>query len=177
MHGLSSKVKIMRVATKFDRKFQMKIDALAEKIEIIGDYTMDGQILVLPIKGNFLFVQQGLFIFFKFFKGNGKANITMENAKVLVIIKGEYLEKNGEIFIEIKNFSISFTPKHAVFKFTNIFKGDKALSDNINVFMNENWQVVSDLLIPSYAEKLGEQFKAYSQKVFAKVPVKNIFKE
>ena len=84
---------------------------------------------------------------------------------------------NGEMFIEIKKFSISFTPKHAIFQFTNVFKGDKALSDNINVFMNENWQVVSDLLIPGYAEKLSEQFKVYSQKVFSKVPVKNIFME
>jgi hypothetical protein len=68
-------------------------------------------------------------------------------------------------------------PKHVHFLFTDIFKGDKLLSDNINNFMNENWEVVSNALVPMYIERLGEQFRIYSQKVFSKVPVKNIFKD
>jgi Haemolymph juvenile hormone binding protein (JHBP) len=46
--GLSTAV-VSRVKTKFDGKFGLKAESFTEKVEIIGNYTMDGQILVLPI--------------------------------------------------------------------------------------------------------------------------------
>lgn len=157
--GLSSKVKVSRVATKFDKKFQMKIEANVELLELRGDYTMEGKILILPILGD------------------GKCNITMKDAKVLAILKGDFVEKDGETFIELTNFTLTLNPKHATFVFTDIFKSDKKISENINQFMNENWKIIFDLLIPTYCEKLSEQFKDYSQKVFSKLPAQNIFLE
>lgn len=159
LHGVSSNVDIKKVTTKFDKKFQMKVEAIATKVELIGDYTMDGKLLILPIRGN------------------GKTNITLENVKVTVMLKGDYVERNGETFIDINSFKLTMTPKHAVFLFTDIFKGDKLLSDNINNFMNENWELVSNTLVPSYVNQLNNQFKVYSQTVFSKVPMKNIFRE
>jgi hypothetical protein len=86
--GVSDAV-VTRVATKFDKKFQMKIEVNASRLEIVGDYTMDGKLLILPIRGN------------------GKANLTMTGLKGQVMIKGSFVERDGQQFIDIENFKIT----------------------------------------------------------------------
>lgn len=160
LRGFSTSAKVTRVATKFDKHFQMKIEAKVKKVEILGDYMMSGKILVLPIRGI------------------GFANITMNDVTILINIRGEYFEKNSETFIKVTSLKFTLTPKHASFYFSDIFKGDKVLSDTINGFMNENWLLMLDALIPGYSEKMSEKFKnECANIVFEKVPMKNIFLE
>jgi Haemolymph juvenile hormone binding protein (JHBP) len=159
LRGFIDGAKITRVATKFDKIFQMKIEAKLAKAEIVGDYKMNGKILVLPIKGV------------------GFANITMEDVTGLINIKGEYFDKNGDTFAKITSLTFSLTPKHASFLFSDIFKGDKVLSDTINKFMNDNWLLVINTLLPGYEEKLGERFRVMANNVFTTVPMRKIFIE
>lgn len=159
IRGLVEFTKIVRVATKFDKKFGLKTEAQTKNIEISGDYTMDGKILVLPIKGV------------------GKTNITLTDVTTLIDIRGDYFEKEGETYIEVKSFKLKLKPKRVRFLFENIFRGDKVLSETINKFMDENWEVVANALLPDYELLLGERFKVVSNRIFNNVPTKILFPE
>lgn len=159
LRGVVSTIKLTRVATKFDKGFGMKIQAMLGNLQLIGDYTMNGQIVVLPIKGV------------------GKVNLTLTEVKALIDMRGEYFDKDGDQYININTFKLKLTPKHASYVFENVFNGDAALSKTINTFMNENWEVVANTLIPGYELKLAERFEKITNLVFKSIPMKIIFPE
>lgn len=159
VRGLATATKLTRVATKFDKNFALKTEFKSDRIEIFGDYTMEGQILVLPIKGV------------------GKTNVTLTNVTGIIELRGEYFDKNGETYIDITSFKFKLKPKHATFLFENIFRGDPVLSNTINNFMNENWELVANTLLPGYEARFGERFAVVANQIFKNVPMKMIFKE
>lgn len=160
VRGFTDEIDVTKVVTKLDRKFQMKIEAQSKNVEIVGDYTMSGRILVLPINGV------------------GRTNMTMKDVNVLIMVKGDFIDRNSERFIKITSLSVKFlTAKHANFLFTDIFKGDKVLTETINNFMNENWLLLMNTLIPGYEGEFSEKFKVIADKIFSSVPMKNIFKD
>lgn len=156
--GLGKSI-VKRLKTKFDDSFGLKSESKIEVLQLIGDYTMNGQILVLPIQGS------------------GRCNITMLDVTAFVDMKGSYVEKEGEKYIHIDGFKIKIKPKKSIFKFDNIFKGDPSLSNQINSFMNENHEVVVSTLLPGYEEKFGLKFKVLANALFDKIPIKLIFPE
>lgn len=159
LRGVVSYIKVSRVATKFSKSFGMKSQAVVDNIQLIGDYTMNGQILVLPIKGI------------------GKANLTLTDVDILIDMRGDFFEKDGEKYINVNNFKLKLGPKHASFIFENVFNGDAALSETINSFMNEHWELVIKTLIPGYELALGERFGKIANKFFHAIPMKFIFPE
>lgn len=118
---------------------------------------MDGQVLILPIKGN------------------GKSNITMVDLKTKHDQRGEIFEKDGEKYFRIKEYKIKFEPRLVMMNFTNLFNGDKQLGNNMNSFLNENWQVVFDELKSGYEESFSKVFKSFANQLFTQVPVDKIF--
>lgn len=159
IRGLATSTRMTRAASKFDKKFAIKSEVKTDNLEIYGDYTMFGQILVLPIRGE------------------GKANITMYNVTGIIDIRGEYFDKDGETYINVTMFKITLKSKNASFLFENIFKGDPVLSATINNFMNENWELVINTLLPGYEQRLGERFRVISNNIFHRIPMKMIFPE
>lgn len=157
--GFVSSAKISRIATKFDKKFGIKAEVKTNTIGILGDYTMDGQIIVLPIRGV------------------GKVNVTLYDVKAVFDLRGEYFDKQGETYINVTSFKLKLTPKNARLYFENIFKGDPVLTDTINNFMNENWELVLNSILPDYELRIGERFRGVANLVFNNVPMKVIFPE
>lgn len=153
------KSNVKRLKTKFDGSFALKSESKIEVLQLIGNYTMNGQILVLPIQGA------------------GRCNITMLDVTAFVDMRGSYVEKNGLQYIHIDGFKIKINPKKSSFKFDNIFKGDPLLSNQINSFMNENHEVVISTLLPGYEMKFGEKFMVLANALFDKIPMKLIFPE
>lgn len=151
--------KVVRVATKFDKKFRLKAEVKTNNIYVIGNYTMNGQILVLPIKGF------------------GKTNMSLTDTSTIVDMRGDFLERNGETFINITKFTTRMSPRHSSYYFENIFNGDPVLSETILNFMNENSELVSNTLLPGYEEALSEEFKAIANRIFNNIPMKMIFLE
>lgn len=137
----------------------MKCEAKCDRFEINGDYKMEGMITVLPIKGV------------------GKTNTSLTDVTATIDLRGEYFDKNGEIYINITSLKIKMIPKHATFYFENIFNGDKVLSQTINNFMNENSEVVVNTLLPAYETYLSDNFRTISNHIFHNVPMKMIFPE
>lgn len=157
--GFVSSAKITRIATKFDKKFGIKAEVKTSNIGILGDYTMDGKILVLPIRGV------------------GKVNVTLSDVKALIDIRGDYFDKEGETYINVTSLKVKLTPKNARLFFENIFKGDPVLTDTINNFMNENWELVVNTILPDYEQRIGERFRGVANLLFHNVPMKFIFPE
>jgi Haemolymph juvenile hormone binding protein (JHBP) len=50
----------------------------------------------------------------------------------------------------------------------NLFNGDKALGDNMNMFMNENWQDILNELKPAFSEAIGQILENIINNVFSK---------
>lgn len=155
--GLSSS-KLNRTAIKFGNQFRLKSEIYTDRMDFAGNYEMKGQILVLPIEGH------------------GKANVSMLQSSTRHELIGEYITKDdGEIYINITDYKISFKPKKVLFKFENLFNGDKTLGDTMNRFMNQNWKAVFDGLVPEYEKFFGEKFKSIANNVFGNIPMKEIF--
>lgn len=157
LKGLATSLKITRVALKLGKKFGLKAEVKLPSLQLNGDYTMKGQILVLPILGS------------------GKTNITLANVTGLVDIKGDFFDKNGDTYINVTSLSIKLSPNRAFYVFENIFKGDRVLSDTINSFMNENWKDMLDTLLPQYLQKLSYRFQVVANQLFHNIPMKKIF--
>lgn len=158
IRGLTSG-KVLRTATKFNKGYGIKLETEFERISIIGNYTMNGKILVLPINGE------------------GECNITFVDTIVRVESHGRYITKGGETYIDIEEFKIKITPKRVLYNFENLFKNDKQLSDTINSVMNQQWQLVTDNLLPGYEEKFGQQLIGVANKIYHNVPFNKIFRE
>lgn len=150
--------KLTNVAIKFD-KFRMKSEIYTERLDLSGNYEMNGKIILLPITGN------------------GRANISMHQMTSVHDVQGEYFVKpeDGETYVNITDYKIKFVPSFVTFNFENLFNGDKVLADTMNLFINQNWQIVFDGFIPEYAKFFGSEFKNVANKVFQHVPMNNLF--
>lgn len=158
IHGLSTS-KVQRTAAKF-KKFSLKAEAFTSRMDFVGNYNMKGQILVLPIVGE------------------GFANISMNELITRHEMQGEYFQgKDNNTYINVTSYKMKFMPKWVIFRFDNLFNGDKALGETMNKFMNANWDIVFTGLIPGYEEKFGEKFKNVANILFHQVPVNLIFLE
>ncbi|CAG9558885.1 unnamed protein product [Danaus chrysippus] len=157
LHGLTDSI---LTTYKADLKHhRLRTDSLTPKMEFIADYVMKGRILVLPIQGK------------------GVANITMVNLVVKHDLIGEPVVKDGETFMHIKDYRIKFIPEKVNLHFSNLFNGDKRLGDQMNIFLNENSDLVFNELKESYEKSLSSVFQDVTNKIFDKVPMNKIFIE
>lgn len=157
IHGLATS-KIKRTGAKF-KKFAMRSETFTNRLDYIGDYTMNGQILVLPIRGA------------------GFANVSMQGLTSRHDMRGEYFTgSDNQTYINVTSYKIKFKPKAVTFRFDNLFN-DRVLSDTMNRFMNENWEAVFNGIIPGYEDAFGKKFKAVANILFHQVPAKAIFLE
>lgn len=157
LHGLTDSV---LTTYKADLKhYRLKTDSLTPKMEFIGDYVMKGRILVLPIQGK------------------GIANITMVNLVVKHDLIGEPVERDGQTYMHIRDYKVKFIPQRVLLHFSNLFNGDKRLGDQMNIFLNENSDLVFNELKDSYEKALSSVFQDVTNKIFDKVPMNKIFLE
>ncbi|XP_030754804.1 protein takeout-like [Sitophilus oryzae] len=105
-------------------------------LSIGSDYTISGQILILPISGS------------------GPANMTFyDNTFVYNFDYETYKKKDGKEYIKIAKSSTDIDIKRSYFNLDNLFNGNKELGENMNKFLNENSQdVVKELGYPVVAE-------------------------
>ncbi|CAB3222255.1 unnamed protein product [Arctia plantaginis] len=155
LYGLTDSV---LTSYKADLKhYRLRTESITPKMEFIADYIMRGRILLLPIQGK------------------GLANITMVNLVVKHDLIGEPVEKDGQLFMHLRDYKVKFIPERVLLSFTNLFNGDKALGDNMNAFLNANSDLVFSELKDSYEKALSTVFKTVSNKIFDKVPMNKIF--
>lgn len=128
-------------------------------VTLQGDYKINGRVLVLPIQGN------------------GKSTLTFENVDINFKYKPKVIVKNGKEYIQTDKFKLDFDTAKFSLHFSNLFNGDKALGDNMNTFLNDNWRDILNELKPSITSALEQIFEAIVNRIFAKVPYKELYLE
>lgn len=126
-------------------------------VTLEGDYKINGRVLILPIQGV------------------GKSLLNFENFEIVIKYKPRVIVKNGKEYIQTEKFKLEFETSKFSLHFTNLFNGDKALGDNMNTFLNENSQDILNELKPSITSALEQILEAIINRIFAKVPYKELY--
>lgn len=131
--------------------------ATVPKINIVGDYKINGRVLVLPIQGQ------------------GKADLAFDNAVLVVKYKPKVVIKKGKEYIQTESFQLDFDPSRLHIHLENLFNGDKALGDNMNQFLNENWREIFTELKPAITYAVEEILKGIINRIFSKIPYNEVY--
>ncbi|XP_054276420.1 protein takeout-like [Macrosteles quadrilineatus] len=158
IHGLAS-AKLDKVKVDWD-KYSIEAEVTVPKpVRLMGNYKINGKVLILPIQGN------------------GLSNLTLESVKAKLTLKGKGLKKNGQEHMDVEKMKLEFTTQKLHISLSNLFNGDKRLGDNMNTFLNENWQDILKELQPAIEEALGQTFRIVANRIFHKVPLNQIYIE
>lgn len=126
-------------------------------IVLDGMYDVKGKVIILPITGD------------------GMSKISLENIKAKTNLILKTVVRNGITYYDIKSFILSLTVTKMRIKLENLFKGDKALGNNMNTFLNENWPDIFKELQASFENALAAAFAGVAQQFFNRVPANQIF--
>lgn len=131
-----------------------------DKCKMDSGYEMDGNVLLLPIKG----------------KGN--CTFTFTGAKGWLGPVGHGYMKNGKMYFNVTDFKMDiYDIEDFEMNFDNLFNGDKRLGDHMNNFLNENWKSMWKELRLLFEGAFGALYAQYSRRIFDKVPFDDIFKK
>uniref|UniRef100_A0A182QFS0 Uncharacterized protein n=1 Tax=Anopheles farauti TaxID=69004 RepID=A0A182QFS0_9DIPT len=136
----------------------MEMNLLLPVASLVGSYKIKGKVLILPIQGA------------------GNSNMTMVNCDFHMKWNGA-MEKhaNGKEYYKLNKIKATFDTKRFYMHFTNLFNGDKALGDNMNAFLNDNWEDILKELKPAIIGSFTKIFRAVIVNVFDNVPYAELF--
>ncbi|XP_026478360.1 protein takeout-like [Ctenocephalides felis] len=156
MHGFSQ-IKVSDVESFSSERVDWRIKALVPRVELDGDFTSKGRILLFPITGK------------------GKCNLTLVDLDITAALRsGEPVTKNNKQYYTIENVELKFQPKRMYLTFNNPDQ-DRLLEDQTNRFLNENWKDLFEELKPSFQDSFSALFKEIAARVFDRVPIKDMF--
>lgn len=136
---------------------KMELAIMAPVSSLVGGYKINGKVLILPISGE------------------GRSNMTMENIHIQLKWTGKLVDRAGKQYYQLDKLKATFDTSRFYMNFSNLFNGDKALGDNMNVFLNENWQDILKELKPAIIEAFVKIFQKVITDVFDKVPYNELF--
>ncbi|XP_037944264.1 protein takeout-like [Teleopsis dalmanni] len=129
---------------------QHEISFKMDKGSIIGNYEVNGRFFFFPINGR------------------GKSNMTIVNSDVILKFNGTSYKKNGGTYMKVENIRIRLNPGRVYFNFENLFNSDKELSNNMNLFLNENWREIFIEMQDSVNKVYSDIYSEIITKVFSK---------
>ncbi|KAI4454462.1 hypothetical protein MML48_9g00001492 [Holotrichia oblita] len=132
-------------------------ESFSPKLELIGDYDMNGRVLVLPIRGK------------------GRFNIILYNSSLTHNLTMEKYTKKDKTYLKMVNYLVTITPEKMHYQFDNLFDGDERLGSQINKVLNENWDSVYNDVRQGYENSFGLIFKGLADSLFSRVPYNEIF--
>ncbi|KAL1490572.1 hypothetical protein ABEB36_013242 [Hypothenemus hampei] len=149
-------IKNMKIDLDKDR---VKIKIYIPELKVNTNYTMTGQILMMPIRGS----------------GQSFGNYT--DVEATVTMKANRVEKDDEVYYNVQECKIDFNIGHAKLRFDNLFNGNVELGETMNLFLNDNWKAVANEIRPVLEDRLAEIFKKFANKIFHKYPIRMLFPE
>ncbi|XP_075975338.1 protein takeout-like isoform X2 [Anticarsia gemmatalis] len=118
-------------------------------VTLKAHYDMDGQVLILPIKGN----------------GQAKIKITNLN----IVVKYDFEEVNGHWIVT--GYKDHYKMDRAQFKFNNLFNGNKELAQTTERFTNENWEIIMNEIAPPAIKQIIRKCVDVVNSFFGAIPV------
>ncbi|KAH8384116.1 hypothetical protein KR009_012174, partial [Drosophila setifemur] len=154
LHGMRN-LKVLKVKG-FDKDLTAthELKLFSKAFAFVGPYTIVGKVLVLPISGT------------------GQTNV-----KAIITIKGKALEKGGETYLDVTDLKLAMKPETGHFQFGNLFNGDKALGDNMNAFLNDNFEAIYKETSSAMERAFAEVFLGIVKNVFSHVPYAKLFEK
>ncbi|XP_072397841.1 protein takeout-like isoform X1 [Diabrotica undecimpunctata] len=150
-HGLNTteliKVKIDTKAKKLSIKIKIP------ELKLLGKYDIDGKVMVLKIQGN------------------GDFNIVAYDGEYEY--NANYLLHNvgGEDYFDLADKdTLDFVVRDLKVHLDNLFNGDKELGDQMNKFLNENWETVIKEFGPAISETVRSIGRSIASAIFGKIP-------
>lgn len=128
-----------------------------------------------PIALNYVSLNISSLFFDRFFYRTLLLILSLANVLVKMQFAGVPMEKDGKTYMKVEKFRMDLEPKGMHFKIDNLFNGDKALGDNMNLFLNENWQDIYRELRASITSAFGKVFHTVIGHVFTKYPYEDFF--
>ncbi|CAB3226968.1 unnamed protein product [Arctia plantaginis] len=122
-----------------------------------GHYIAAGHLLILPINGD------------------GQLKLKLKNLKIKLVISYQEVKNGEKDHFKLTKHSVDYKViDNAHFNLSNLFNGNKELSEPMLKFMNENWkQIAAEFgkpLVDSAANKLYQNIVV----VFEKLPIGDI---
>ncbi|XP_046393778.1 protein takeout-like [Ischnura elegans] len=137
---------------KFDFEFKLPHYTVA------GPYEAKGRIILLPITGK------------------GLSNFTYHDVDAKWHIEGKpYTNSKGKTFMEPVKFDVTLHAERASIDLTNLFNGEKTLSDNMLKFLNENQKEFLSEFEPALNQAFSKLFLALAKQLFKKLPYNEMF--
>lgn len=100
-----------------------------------------------------------------------------DNVDIKLKFAPNIVQINGKQHINIpaNKFKLVFDTTRMYLRLDNLFNGDKALGDNMNLFLNENWKDILQELKPAVRETLTQILSGIINNVFEKIPYSELF--
>lgn len=120
-----------------------------------SDYSIVGKILMIPVSG----------------RGKFTGNYT--DIDTIVMIQGEQYTKSqtNKKHFRVVEFYVDFEIGNSSIHLENLFNGDKTLADAMNIFLNENWKIVTAEIKPVLENTISKLFKNFVNKIYDKYPL------
>lgn len=83
--------------------------------------------------------------------------------------------KQGKEYMQIDKSRLTYTTDRVSFDFTNLFNGNRLLSDTTNMFFNNNWKQIHEELRPRFYEAIASIYEKLINGVFATIPYDEMF--
>lgn len=101
-----------------------------------------------------------------------------ENVEIKLKFIPEFINgKNGNVYVKIpaNKFKLNFETSRLNLRLENLFNGNKALGDNMNLFLNQNWEAILSELKPAIRQTLSQIISGIINSAFEKLPYNDIF--
>ncbi|XP_018570119.1 protein takeout-like [Anoplophora glabripennis] len=155
LHGLETN-ELKQVKFDFDNK-KVTVKIFFNVINIIGDFEMDGKILMIPLQGS------------------GKSNITAVGVDVVYSLDYKLETKEGDEYFSIVSATSDFTSEKLYIDINDLLGGNKELGDTINKALNENWRALMESVKPVIAETIVKIGNSIIDGFSSTVPFADIF--
>ncbi|XP_044756957.1 protein takeout-like [Coccinella septempunctata] len=155
IYGLEN-MKIIDIEVDLKRRM-FRTTLSGENITVIGEYSVNGRILVLPI------IAKG---FFSTYLKNG----------IYIATKIDYIvEKNGEKYYNPVFDPMDYHLEKVVFHIEDLFGDNKELGEEVNKFLNNNWDILMIEFGPEIAKIISKIITDIFDNLASVVPVKYVF--
>ncbi|KAF3421505.1 hypothetical protein E2986_00932 [Frieseomelitta varia] len=132
----------------------IRLNLYIPRLEMIANYIMDGRILMLPITGN----------------GVAHGNFTDIDVIMALQLTRYCDERTGLIHQRVEDIYVEFDIGYATVYLDNLFDGDETLSAAMNLFLNDNWNMVIEEIRPKLEETIATLIIDFTNVIFSMFP-------
>jgi hypothetical protein len=143
-----SKARVNMSSNRFD------IHMTFPKIELQGNYDINGNVLLFPLQSN------------------GAFWALFGDVSAVVRVQGVVDVKDGVRYLTMSKLLVDFKLGRIRFRVTDNLNGDNVIGQAMNQFLNQNAHEIVEELKPAASSSISKHFKGFLNTAFGKLPLK-----